>query len=484
LCVFGLCFVFGLPPGQGADEPSHFPRAYHISEGHLFPVMQNNWEWGGGSLPVALQRVIDAFFHVGNRTDLRVEVKKIEELWQTPLRLDDRIPVMYPTAAHYTFVPYLPQALGIALARTAGLGPLPVFYAGRLANLLLCVVLFFWAIRLWPVGRLAFGMITLLPITVQQCATYTPDAATLSAAFLLLALLLRLALRLEPPAGVRTMVLLLSLTAWLALCKVPYVLLLLLYLAVPMSQLGGWKRYLVTAVGMAAVVLCCLPLINHGRNYVPNRINGNREVAIDKQLEFIRTHPVRYTKIVAASVAVYGQLWFDQLGYLGWLETKVNPLALHLYLLVLLLVALGDPTGRAPVPGHVKLLALAASVACFVMIVTACYLCGCVPGAKLIDGPQGRYFLPLLPLLLLTLSNRAIRVHADARVLLSLAAASGAAILLVSVATLVWRYYLPALLELRVEPVALIIAGTVAASSVALARWRWRPVLPVEPDPA
>jgi len=186
----------------------------------------------------------------------------------------------------------------------------------------------------------------------------------------------------------------------------------------------------------------------------------------------------------SARIPFAGQLWVDQLGYLGWLETKVNPLALHLYLLVLLLIALGDPTGTAPVPGRIKLLSLVVCSTCFVMIVTACYMCGCVPGAKLIDGPQGRYFLPLLPLLLMTVSNRAIRVHADARVLLSLAAASGAAILLVSVATLVRRYYLPALLELRVEPVALIIAGTVVAGIVALARWRWRPVLPIEPDPA
>src|SRR5262249_11495506 len=156
LAFFGLFYVFGIPPGQGADEPSHFPRAYHVSEGHLFPVMQNNWEWGGGVMPVSLQRTIDAFFQVGNRPDLRVDVKKYEELWQLPLRPEERIPVCYPPAAHYTFVPYLPQAAGIALARAAGLGPLPVFYTGRLANLALCVVILFWAIRLWPVGKLVF----------------------------------------------------------------------------------------------------------------------------------------------------------------------------------------------------------------------------------------------------------------------------------------------------------------------------------------
>src|SRR5262249_15508952 len=155
--------------------------------------------------------------------------------------------------------------------------------------------------------------------------------------------------------------------------KVPYVLLLLLYLAIPVARLGGWRRYLGVAAGLGVVVFCCLPLINYGRNFVPNRMNGNAEVSIDKQMEVIRTHPVRYAKVVAATVAFHGQLWVDQLGCLGWLETKVNPLALHLYLLALLVVALGDPTGGAPAPARVKLLALVACVACFVMIVTACY---------------------------------------------------------------------------------------------------------------
>jgi uncharacterized membrane protein len=472
LAGFGLLFAFGIPPGQGADEPSHFPRAYHVSEGHLFPIMQNDWEWGGGLLPATVQRTIDAFFAVGNRPDLQVDLNKYEQLWQIPLQPEERLPVMYPTAAHYTFVPYLPSATAIALARTAGLGPLPLFYAGRLANLALSVVVLFWAIRLCPVGKLLFGMTTLIPVTVQQCATYSPDASTLSAAFLLTALLLRLALRCGPPARGKTLVALAGLVVWLALCKVPYVLLLLLYLAVPAAQLGGWRRYLGVAAGLGVAVLCCLPLINQGRRYVPNRMNGNPEVSIDKQTQVLRKHPVRYAKIVAATVALHGQLWVDQLGGYGWLETQINPLALHLYLFVVLVVALAGPATGPPLPARVKVLAAAVTVVCFVVIVTACYVCGCPPGAKLVYGPQGRYFLPLLPLVLLALPHRAVRIQADRRVLLSLAAASGAAILLVAVVTFVRRFYLPPALHLRVEPTALAVAACLAVGVVAWAQWR------------
>src|SRR5262249_44637141 len=147
--------------------------------------------------------------------------------------------------------------------------------------------------------------------------------------------------------------------------------------------------------------------------------------------------------------------------------------ALHLYLFLLLLVALGEQAGGAPLPARVRLLALAASLVCFGLIVTACYLCGCPPKAQLVYGPPGRYFLPLLPLVLLALSGRAVRVQAHPRVLLSLAVAGGAAILLVAVAGFVRRYYLHPELELRVTPAALAVAGALVVGALALARWRW-----------
>jgi uncharacterized membrane protein len=473
LAGFGLLFAFGIPPGQGADEPSHFPRAYHVSEGHLFPVMQNNWEWGGGNLPASVQRVVNAFFQVGNRPDLQVDLKQYKRLRRTPLAPEERLAIIYPTAAHYTFVPYLPSAAAIAVARAAGLGPLGLFYAGRLANLALGVFALFWAVRLCPVGKLVLGMTALIPIAVQQFATFSPDASTLSAAFLLIAVLLRLALQAGPPVGGRTVALLLGLTVWLALCKVPYVLLLLLYLGVPAARLGGRWRYLGVAGGLAVAVLCCLPLIDNGRSYVPNRMNGNPEVSIDRQKQEIRDDPGRYALVVAATVAVHSQMWVDQLGCFGWLDTPMNPLALHLYLLVLLVVALAAPAEGPPPPLRVKALALATCGVCFVVIVTACFVCGCPPGSELVYGPQGRYFLPLLPLLLLALPHRVIRVQADPRVLLSLAAASGAALLLVAVAAFVRRYYVPNKLELRVAPAALAAAAVLLATAVAWARWRW-----------
>jgi uncharacterized membrane protein len=216
-----------------------------------------------------------------------------------------------------------------------------------------------------------------------------------------------------------------------------------------------------------------MPLVQNGRSYVPNRMNGTENISIDTQIQSIREDPGRYAQVLGATVADHGLMWVDQLGHLGWQDTQMNRLPLYLYLLVLVLVALGDEAAGLPPPLRVRIVAAALSAIGLVLIVTACYIGGSTPDCKLIYGPQGRYFLPLVPLVLLALSNRAFHVQADARLRLSLAGASATGVLLVGVVTLVRRYYITTDLELHIGPTALAFALVLVAGVVCWAATRW-----------
>ena len=140
--VFGLCFVFGLPPGQGADEPSHYPRAYHISEGHLFPQMFPGCEWGGGDLPRSVQWLIDACFHVGNNAQAQVKMGSSAAVESVSASRSP--PIIYPTAALLVCALH-PASTAIPATRSAC--GAPQFYAGRLTTSPSPWRLF-WAIRI------------------------------------------------------------------------------------------------------------------------------------------------------------------------------------------------------------------------------------------------------------------------------------------------------------------------------------------------
>ena len=178
--------------------------------------------------------------------------------------------------------------------------------------------------------------------------------------------------------------------------------------------------------------------------------------SIEGQIDFITQHPLDYLRVLAGSVTVLGKSWLDQLGVLGWLDTPLNPLAMHLFFIFLVIVALGDRNEWQP-SLRLRLTALATAAVCTVIMLTSLYVCGNPVGHKVIVGVQGRYFLPLLPLLLLTLSNRWIEVRGP-ELLRTWTATAGAAILVVALAGVVRRDYFPPDTQLWMSPVALAAA--------------------------
>ncbi len=457
LGLFGVIFALGMPPFQTPDEDSHFFRAYQVSERRLTPRMVG--EWGGGRVPSSLVRIRDTFFPLAFRPERQTRWEDFAPYLDAPLAPKSREPKPFPGSAYYSFVPYVPQAVGIAVSRLLGCGPLAILYAGRLANLSFSLLLFHLALRITPIFKLVFGAVALIPVTVQQLASTSPDASTIGVALLFTAVLFRLAIVEGVVADRRWGLALLGLAGWLTLCKFPYATLALLYLAVPPARWGGWRRYLLVGSGLAAVTLSLTLFLSGLKKYTPDRLIGpGSQASIQAQVAWIQADPLAFAQVCAATIAEHGQIWFDQLGYLGWLDTKVNPLAMHALLVLLVLLGLADrPLPHTP-DWRLKTAALGAAGLCTLVILLCCYVAGCAVGAPLIIGPQGRYWVPVLPLLLLPLSNRLVRVRAPHQVLLGLTAAASSAVLLVAVAGFVRRYYFALEWHPQVIPAALVVA--------------------------
>jgi uncharacterized membrane protein len=462
LALFGVVFALGMPPFQTPDEDSHFFRAYQVSERRFTPRMVGGW--GGGRVPASTIRVYETFHPLAFTPQRQTSWDAFAPYLDAPLAPKVREPRPFPGSAYYSFVPYLPQALGIAVARVLGCGPLTILYASRLANLAFAVLLLHLTLRITPIFRLVFGAVALIPVTVQQLASSSPDASTIGVALLFTAVLFRLAVVRGQVAGRGLTVALLGLAAWLTLCKFPYATLALLYLAVPLARLGGWRRYLLVGAGLAAVTLSLTAVMAGLKKYTPDRIMGpGSQASIQAQVAGIRADPLGFAQVCAATVAEHGQIWYDQLGYLGWLDTKVNPLAMHALLVLLVLLGLGDHADPLFPDWRLKTAAWCAAGLCTLVILLCCYVAGCAVGAPLIIGPQGRYWVPVLPLLLLPLSNRVVRVRAHPRILLGLTGAASTAVLVVAVAEFVRRYYFAPELQFQVAPAALGSAAVLFA---------------------
>jgi hypothetical protein len=466
LLAFGSAAAVGVPPCQAPDEGYSFLRAYHVASGHLRPDLVDGW--GGGRFPPAPLRTVELGGPLVQQPDRKFTAAEYAIL----AALDDGgepRAVAYPTAAPYTFVPFIPQSAGIRVARELGLTPLTTFYAGRFANLLFGTTLAALALTLAPGGRRFLAMVALMPMTVHLFGSYAPDVSVVGAALILTALVFRLAAA-DRRAAAWEVAGLAAAVAAIAASKPPYLPLVMLVLAVPANGFGGpWRRAAVVggllAVG-AGVAAAGMQLT---RPYYPdpNTLFGF-PTSVREQTRFVITHPLRFLDAFATTIGGQGIAAGYRLYTLGWADTPLDPVAVTAHALLLVVVG---AAARAELVRFRPLIRWPAAVAVgggLGLVVLSMYL-WCTPvGAPTALGLHGRYFLPLVPALPFLLPGRLGAALVSAAAARFVAAAAALLILLTAAGAVVTRYHpVPPSNWLRVFPVLLagLAAGVVWCSA-------------------
>jgi uncharacterized membrane protein len=461
LAIFGLVFVFVLPPVQAPDEKGHFIHAYSVAHGQWLPPHDARG-WAATDMPVSFLRM-QVCPEGQSRWQYIRELLKVHST-------GERCRVGIGSLSIYHFFPYLPQAVGMRVARLLKLRPLLAMYAGRLGNLafgIFCVVL---AIRLAPLGKLLFGAIALLPMTVQQFASLSADAPTNGLSLVLVAALLRVAVCSGPCRSPVPNLAVLLLTFAVALTKLPYTILALLYFGMSPGQAESRRRYWLTgmlilavaAAGVAASFAMIRPYLPDP-HWFPGHFD-NALLSQRAQAHFIRTHPLQYLYVFLDSVAGRSFTWLQTLFILGSLDTHLNGLASFGYLFFLAVLAVADGRPEGALSWRLWSVGAAVIILSASAILTSQYMWWTPLANSWIEGPQGRYFIPLLPMFFLLLRNGGIRVTANERFLARMTLCIPALFLTYSLTTLTNRFYFRENPPLLLSPPWLLGLGLLALS--------------------
>jgi len=440
--IFGMLFMFLTPPFQVPDEAAHFFRAYQISQGDFLP--QKEGELAGGVLPSSLQTVAGRFSHIGVFPyQVHTSFAEIHEARQVPLRAEGRSFTPFSnTAAYGTPWVYAPQAAGIALGRLLSPSALDLLYFARLGGFLVWLLFGYWALRLLPVGKWALMVLLLSPMALFLAPSTSADSFVLSLTALVVAVALKLGCE-EGRLSARDYGLLIAASAAIVLAKTPYSLAFLILLVIPASRFGGRKAYAMfgVLVGMAWLVATGGWLLAARGFYVPAQLGV--PVSAFQQLEFLRHSPsVFITATLRMYIAHGRQVLWGFVGLLGQNDTNL-PYWLRLAVMGYLTAGLlTTETIRGRFTAAHRWLAALVPVGIFVALHLLLYLSWTPVGAGVLEGMQGRYFVPVAMLLVPWLAMRtrfvlAVRT-ARASLLLVLAQVAIASSTLV---VLVGRYY-------------------------------------------
>lgn len=433
-----FAFAVLTPPFQIPDEIAHFERAYEVSEAGI--VSKPQGVGAGAVLPDSIPRMAerlagDVPFH----PERKVSSAAVVEAFHVPLDPGNRSFVEFSNSALTSFVPYLPQASGIALARLFTNSVLALFYCGRVGNLVASVVLSALAIRRTPFARPLFFLLASTPMVIFERASLSSDATTDALALYAVALFLQIAFG-GRGVSAGTVAHVLCVVALLGLSKSAYVFLALLVLLVPTAAVGSRGRRAVfvgLALGAGVAAAAGWSLL-FKRAFPGFRLYPGTDPA--RQLAGMIDHPFAF---LATAVSFFAKgtprLAVQFVGRLGWLDTPLPlPVVLLAGLLIVLVAATAPDVAKYLRAGQRTVLGVTVALSLFWMSVLL-YLVVSPVGSSEIGGVQGRHLIPLAAPFFLSWSGAARPIDWNRRAApLALAVTATCAVALWAV---VRRYY-------------------------------------------
>lgn len=174
-----LIFTFVVPPFQKPDEDAKFYRTVALSKGQLFCQLNNK-----GKKVISVPRkyyelpnlfgVDEIKFHADRKLSLNISDvrKQIDKMGSESVETSE--------GCYSYFIGFIPNTIGFLLAVPIN-DPIIQFYFGRIAGLLLFILVFWYALKIIPMPfHLILYLYGTLPMVLHQVTAYNNDVLFLA----------------------------------------------------------------------------------------------------------------------------------------------------------------------------------------------------------------------------------------------------------------------------------------------------------------
>lgn len=379
----GICYLLAIPLGGVPDEDNHFKRAYEISQGNLISSRE------GIDMTTSIENSMVPHPKSGNYQKLVDNLKYKMS--------DEKENTKFPNTSLYNFVCYLPQTVGIIIGKLLGLPILLVGYLGRIGNFIIWSLLMYLSIKYIPFLKRFVLFLSLLPMTLQEAISLSPDSLTLAICTFLISYTLYVSYVKEKLDKKDYLILAIS-TIVTSLCKVVYLPVCLILFIIPKEKFKDTKDKYIKIISLALIVI----VLNLSWTKIVSPFLDDCKQGVDsqQQIGWIISHPVNYMKVIIDTIIEKREFYsLSMVGYsLQWFTVEIGngyPMASLIALLFILLIEAPKQIVRK----YDKGLSIFILFSVLMLIFTSLYIQWTSPGKNTIDGVQGRYFLPVLILL-------------------------------------------------------------------------------------
>ena len=421
LISMGLFFVFAFPPGSVPDEPHHFWSSYTLAN------VLTGYEVDYSEVKIEM-RACDASIDFNLLKSINTESFQtvIQDFKLFDGSTESTMVSIPAEAMNFGSNPIyikLPTALSIIVARLLNLGFYPLFYLGRIVSFTLFAISVIAAVRMTPIGKNGFRAVSLLPMTLHLCSSYSYDAGIICLSFLLIAALLRVIFdkNMDKVVFQGFTVKIAVLAILLAPCKVIYFAIFFLFFFVPNMRFGSRNKGIaikisILVVGMLFIIfmrgssifgLASLPESDDPLDY--RGIETGQFYTLGDALNKPLGTIILYLRTMDQLGDYFIQTFVG--GSLGWLQENIRIPMFYVfaYICVVQFSFRRSDEEHLRIPFSLRVLSAIISVGIWIGAMTSMYLGWTFNTETLILGIQGRYLLPAAPLLFISLRSNKIR---------------------------------------------------------------------------
>lgn len=308
---------------------------------------------------------------------------------------------------------YIPTAIGMTVARIYKLGYIPLIYIARIYNLLFFILMAYLAIKKAPFGKVIFFITAMLPMTMQQAASCSYDAVVNGIALLFISYCLSVAFESKKQIKADFIIMVILGIIFAAAKAGVYVFVLMLLLIIPKEKFKNIKTYFVS-VGLI-LIPSIIGLTFFNKIKILNAItsNGNKLLDFDNRIaypfSYIFDNPIGYINLFINTIINKGEFYISTLigGQLSVYTVHISNAILLAFIILLIISTFRKENEKLYLNKYSKIIMGIVVVTIFIVFHFVA-LTWTPYGDNIIYGVVGRYFISILPLVVLIFRNEKI----------------------------------------------------------------------------
>lgn len=402
LIIFGLVCAFINPICEGSDFEEHAVRSEITSRGVLFPeyngdnftsYYKNNdskYVWDGSGFETIAS---SNFFHDSRHLTVFDTEQDSAKINHTPINVTSCFEQNF-------FLGYLPQALGMLIAKILDLNQIWLLWLGNICNLIVYSSIISYAVKKSPIFKIPIFSVSLIPFSLFLGSSISIDAMIISLSLLAISYFFYMYKLDDKSLSTRDIIIFFIICLCLGLCKITMFSFIFLIFAVPIKNFKDKKVFVYSLI--MCLILGLIALI---QGYV-----GQNALWHSYRASKFFTENINSTQQISFLLSG-NNLILEMSNFLYNLESAIVPLIPtftqdkytldgFLYPLIVLFVgfiSFGYPTNEK-INNKSKIVVLLIIVILFFGTYFIEYLTWTPVGQLNVEGIQTRYFLPLIAL--------------------------------------------------------------------------------------